>query len=176
METSESSSGSRGSGFALTLVEGAFKHCPPYVGWRVLAAALRAAGLRLGKASVFWGVPTFSGGADVCNRLSIGAHCGFNLGCHFEVDDDVTIEDHVSVGHQVTFLTRQPRGNGAAHAAATAPVHIGAGAWLGSRCVVMPGVTIGAGAVIGAASVVVENVPPNVLYSGGRKVSLAKWR
>jgi acetyltransferase-like isoleucine patch superfamily enzyme len=40
----------------------------------------------------------------------------------------------------------------------------------------MPGVTIGAGSVIGASVVVTEDVPPNVLFSGGRKISIAKWR
>lgn len=47
-----------------------------------------------------------------------------------------------------------------------APVHIGAGAWLGQNVVVMPGVTIGAGAVIGANSVVLSDVPARAVAVG----------
>jgi len=143
-----------------------------------MAAALRVAGIKLGKSSAFWGLPTFSGSGNVGSRLSIGEHCGFNLGCHFELEDSVTIEDHVSVGHQVMFLTkkRDASGNALHGPTLTAPVRVCQGAWLGARCVVMPGVTIGAGSVIGASVVVAEDVPPNVLLSGGRKISIAKWR
>jgi maltose O-acetyltransferase len=168
----EPPSGGPRRSFALGLVERVFRRCPPYTVWRSMAAALRGVGVRMGKSSVFWGLPSFGGSGDVSTRLSIGEHCGFNLGCHFELDDTITIEDHVSVGHQVMFLTRRRTGEGPA----TAPVRVGAGAWLGARCVVMPGVSIGAGSVIGASVVVSEDVPPNVLLSGGRKISIAKWR
>jgi maltose O-acetyltransferase len=164
----------RESALGLALVERAFSWCPPYVAWRTMAMALRGAGLKIGRTSTFWGMPSFSGSGNICSRLSIGESCGFNLGCHFELDDSITIEDHVSVGHQVLFLTRKAGVNGGAPT--TAPVRICQGAWLGARCVVLPGVTIGAGSVIGASVVVAEDVPPNILFSGGRKISIAKWR
>jgi acetyltransferase-like isoleucine patch superfamily enzyme len=47
-----------------------------------------------------------------------------------------------------------------------APVHIGAGAWLGQNVVVMPGVTIGEGAVVGANSVVTRDVPARSVAAG----------
>jgi acetyltransferase-like isoleucine patch superfamily enzyme len=37
-------------------------------------------------------------------------------------------------------------------------------------------VTVGAGSVIGANVVVRDDVPPNTLLMGSRKLSLAKWR
>lgn len=129
----------------------------------------------MGKSSAFWGLPTFSGSGNIGPRLTIGEHCGFNLGCHFELEASITIEDHVSVGHQVMFLTKKRDGSPSGSPAA-APIRICQGAWLGTRCVVMPGVTIGAGSVVGASVVVAEDLPPNVLLSGGRKISIAKWR
>lgn len=159
----------------LGLVERAFGWIPPYIGWRTMAAALRVSGIKIGKFSTFWGLPTFSGSGNIGPRLTIGDHCGFNLSCHFELDDSITIEDHVSVGHQVMFLTKKRDARGDL-SGATAPVRVCQGAWLGARAVVMPGVTIGAGSVIGASVVVAEDIPPNVLFSGGRKISIAKWR
>jgi putative colanic acid biosynthesis acetyltransferase WcaF len=48
----------------------------------------------------------------------------------------------------------------------TAPIEIGADAFVGARAFVLPGVTIGAGAIIGAAAVVTRDVPPNVVAAG----------
>src|SRR5207247_10579712 len=43
---------------------------------------------------------------------------------------------------------------------------IGASAFVGVHCVVLPGVTIGARAVVGAGSVVTKHVPPGVVVAG----------
>lgn len=45
-------------------------------------------------------------------------------------------------------------------------VRIGDRAWLGPRCVILPGVTIGAGAVIAAGAVVTKDVSPYTLVGG----------
>lgn len=41
----------------------------------------------------------------------------------------------------------------------TAPIVVGAGAWLAAECFVMPGITIGEGTVIGARAVVTKDMP-----------------
>lgn len=41
----------------------------------------------------------------------------------------------------------------------SAPIEVGAGAFIGARAFVLPGVVIGEGAVVGACSVVTRNVP-----------------
>lgn len=50
--------------------------------------------------------------------------------------------------------------------AATAPVKIGRNVFIGTRSVVLKGVTIGDNSVIGAGSVVVKDIPPNVVAGG----------
>lgn len=45
-------------------------------------------------------------------------------------------------------------------------VTIGSDVWLGSRCIVLPGVTIGHGAVIGAAAVVTHDIEPYAVAVG----------
>lgn len=144
----------QGLGFALDFL-------PPFVGSRIITTSLRALGVQIGRTSRFWGIPRFQGNAR--KYLVIGESCGFNVRCRFEIGAPIVFEDHVSVGHEVTFLGREP-------------IRIGAGSWIGARAVIHPGVTIGPGSVIGALTEVKSDVAPNLLVLGTRKVSLANWR
>jgi acetyltransferase-like isoleucine patch superfamily enzyme len=124
-------------------------------------------------------MPTLLGSGNFAERLSIGELCGLNFGCYFELFAPITLADHVAVGHQVMFLTRTRNASGPERRGApigAEPIVIEAGCWLGSRCVILPGVTVGAGSVVGANVVVRESLPPNTLLAGARKISIAKWR
>jgi maltose O-acetyltransferase len=124
-------------------------------------------------------MPQLVGTGDFYSRLTVGTYCGFNVGCYFELEDRITIGDHVAVGHDVMFLTRtydasNPKRRG--RPTGSAPIEVGEGAWLGARCTILPGVKIGAGSVVGASVVVAKDVPANVLLMGNRAISIAKWR
>jgi maltose O-acetyltransferase len=165
--------------WGIRLVEGVFTSCPPFVVARATTFAMRAAGVRIGEATVFWGMPQLVGPGDIASRLSVGTYCGFNARCYFELDAKITIGDHVAVGQDVMFLTRTRDGSRPSQrgeVTGSAPIEIGNGAWLGARCTIMPGVKIGAGCVIAASVVVAKDVPPNILLMGTRSLSLAKWR
>jgi len=47
-----------------------------------------------------------------------------------------------------------------------APVTIKAGAWLGPRSIVLPGVTVGEGAIVMPGALVNKDVPPNTRVAG----------
>lgn len=137
--------------------------------------AMRAAGLRIGKSSLFFGLPTLVGPEPLQDRFSVGSDCGFNAGSFFDLEDSVTIGDHVAVGHDVMFLTSGFRGEGEV-APRSAPIVVENGVWLGARAVLLPGVTIGESSVIAAGVVVSKSVPANTLFAGATKVSIARWR
>lgn len=126
----------------------------------------------MGHATLFGGLPRLTGRGPITSRLQIGAHCGFNDGCEFDLEAPITIGNHVSVGHEVRFLTKICQDG----IETAAPITVGDGAWLGSRCTLLGGVTVGAGSVIGAGVTITTDVPPNTLMTGAKSVSLARWR
>ncbi len=145
---------------------------PPFTLNRIRLLALKACGLSVGGATLFWGLPKLTGRGPIASRLRVGTYCGFNDGCLFDLEAPITIGDHVSVGHEVRFLTTlRQEGIGIA-----APITVGDGVWLGARCTILGGVTVGAGSVIGAGVTVTADVPPNTLMTGAKPISLAKWR
>jgi maltose O-acetyltransferase len=164
----------------LSLVELMLRPLPPFVGARAISLGLRLAGAKVASSTIFWGMPTLAGShSDLASRLEIGELCGLNFGCYFELDATVSLADHVAIGHEVMFLTRSRTDGDPTQRGAEAepkPIRVEAGAWIGSRCTLLPGVTVGAGAVVGASVVVREDVPPNTLLAGTRKISLARWR
>lgn len=156
----------------LAMVRALWSVVPPFTLNRMRLVALKLCGIRTGQATLFWGMPQLVGRGPITSRLQIGSFCGFNDGCVFNLTAPVAIGNHVSVGHEVRFLTNlRPEDNQAA-----APITVGDGVWLGTRCTLMGGVTIGAGTVIGAGVTVTADVPPNTLVTGAKPISLAKWR
>jgi acetyltransferase-like isoleucine patch superfamily enzyme len=156
----------------LTLVRAVLGFLPAFTFNHARVLALRACGIRIGRKTMFWGLPRLTGRGAVASRLQVGAHCGFNDGCEFDLEAPISIGDHVSVGHEVRFLTS----SGAEDGGIAAPITVGDGAWLGARCMVRGGVSIGAGSVIGAGVTVASDVAPSMLVTGGKPISLAKWR
>jgi serine acetyltransferase len=55
------------------------------------------------------------------------------------------------------------------------PVRIGAGSWLGTGAVVLPGVTVGEHSVIGAGAVVSRDVPPRSVVVGNPARVVRQW-
>ena len=82
----------------------------------------------------------------------------------------VTIEKDVFSGHDIMILTGQHDytkfGKDRKKFSHIKPVHIKEGAWLASRCIILPGVTVGKHSVVGAGSVVTHNVPDYTLVAG----------
>ena len=126
-------------------------------------------GWRIHRTAFLADVPAWSGPGRIQRRLTIGPNCWINVGCRFDLSDDISIGPGVALGHDVLILTSTHRlGDHHRRAAelTVGPVTIDEGAWIGARAVILPGRTIGAGAVVAAGAVVTQDVPPDVMVGG----------
>jgi len=103
-------------------------------------------------------------------RLVVGDYTFIGRGCEIDVSDSVTIGAHTLLAPNV-FITDHAHNHakGVRHdeqGRRGAPVVIGEDAWIGTRAVILAGVTIGDGAIIGAGAVVTKNVEPNAIVAG----------
>lgn len=85
-----------------------------------------------------WG----GGGVKIGNRVMVGTHTSIS---------SLTHDYHSEIMYN-TLVRR--------------PVTIGDDVWIGSNCVILPGVSIGRGVVIGAGSVVTKDLPKNTVAYG----------
>jgi acetyltransferase-like isoleucine patch superfamily enzyme len=103
-------------------------------------------------------------------RLAVGDYTFIGTGAEIDVEQSVTIGAHTLIAPNV-FITDHTH-NAAAEVrldeqgGRSAPVVIGNDAWIGTRAVVLAGVTIGDGAIVGAGAVVTKDVPPNAIAAG----------
>lgn len=110
--------------------------------------------------------------------LGIGLHLGkrvfINRKCYFDLKANVYMDDYVTVGHGVTFITSHhtvgPEHNRGGHVVKGCvegkDIHLKKGCWIGANATIMPGVTIGKGAVVAAGSIVNKDVPENTIVAG----------
>jgi acetyltransferase-like isoleucine patch superfamily enzyme len=102
--------------------------------------------------------------------LTIGDHAFIGTGSEIDVALSVTIGAHALIAPNV-FITDHAHNHAAgAHldeqGSRNAAVVIGDDAWIGTRAIILPGITIGSGAIIGAGAVVTKDVPPNAIAAG----------
>ncbi len=102
---------------------------------------------------------------QIGNRVLIGR--GSSIVGHFQI----TIEDDVFFGPNV-YVTDQNHGFEdltipiGKQSMPEEPVRIGAGSWIGTNTVVLPGVTIGTHVAVGAGSIVTSDLPDNSVAVG----------
>ncbi|MDA3799470.1 MAG: acyltransferase [Kiritimatiellae bacterium] len=109
-------------------------------------------------------------GGDICvfagGMLEVGkGFCNSNV--NIRCKKNIKIGDNVAISHDVTIMDSDG-GHSLDYVGyqAFSPVVIEDNVWIGSRAMILKGVTIGKGAVIAAGAVVTKNVPPNTLVAG----------
>lgn len=129
----------------------------------------RVVGLRLGAhSSLFMGLHLQFRGRPRAGRpgITIGDHTVVNAGCHLDGRGGLVIGDNVSISAGTWILTDEHDINDPRFPEILAPVVIEDYVFVGSKAMILPGVTIGRGAVIGAGAVVTEDVPAFQIVGG----------
>lgn len=113
---------------------------------------------------------------QIGNNVFIGSMSLLDSVVGITVEDDVLISFHVNISdtnahsiklsERVGDLAQTIAGHRRWDHTVSRPVHIGRGAWIGMRAVILKGVTIGEGAVVGAGSVVSQDVAPWTIVAG----------
>ena len=94
---------------------------------------------------------------DCGKNIHIGKRVFINMGCKFQDQGGIFVDDGALIGHNVVLATlnhdRRPE---ARSSMIPAPIHIGKHVWIGANATVLPGVTIGDGAIV------VREVPADI--------------
>ena len=98
-------------------------------------------------------------------KLHIGDRCWIGEGVWFHN------QDHIYIGHDVvisqeTFLTTGSHAHRRDMALLTKPIHVDAGVWITSRCIVLGGTNVGRSALITPGTVATGDVAANTIWSG----------
>ena len=113
------------------------------------------------------------------SQIEIGDNSGIGVNCR--VCGPVKIGDNVMMGPEVIVLTvshkydrldipmleqghKEPE-----------PVIIGDDVWIGTRAIILPGISVGKGAIIGASAVVTKDVPEYAVVCGN-PAKIIKYR
>jgi maltose O-acetyltransferase len=129
----------------------------------VRVAVLRSAGIRVGRAQIRSDV-TFT-----TSNVEIGSQAYVNRGCFFDSQGGITIGARVHLGYGVICCTSTHEPGDASCRAGTGqvqPVNIKDGCWIGTRAVILPGVTVGEGCVVASGAIVIRDCAPHGLYGG----------
>jgi acetyltransferase-like isoleucine patch superfamily enzyme len=142
-------------------------HIPSFAlrrGWyrRVLGISFgEHAGVHLGCYIWFYGP-----GQIRRDGVHIGAYSRINRDCTLDVRGSIWIGDNVSVSPEVMILTAAHGVDDPLFRVETRRVVIEDHVYIGSRAIILPGVTLGRGSVVAAGAVVTRDVPPLGIVAG----------
>jgi maltose O-acetyltransferase len=139
------------------------------------AQLLRLSGFSLGAGTRVHGSLRLNGPPSYTQNLTVGAGCTIEANCILDLSERISIGERVTLAPGVMILTSTHELDFAAHRAGPVqvkPVTVGDGAWLGARCILLPGVNVGAGAVVEPGAVVNVDVAADTRVGGVPAVKL----
>lgn len=112
-------------------------------------------------------------------NIRIGDYSGLGINCRLY--GPVSLGKHVMMGPDVIIITSNHKSDRLdipmteQGGTGPDPVVIGDDVWIGTRVIILPGVTIGHGAVLAAGAVVTKDVRPYAIV-GGNPAKLIRYR
>lgn len=132
----------------------------------------RALGIQIGeRAGVHMGAYVWFWGPREVRRIGvrIGRNSRIGRNCTIDARSPLTIGDNVALSPEVMILAGTHDVNDPKFADSEVgpwAVAIEDHVWIGTRAMIMPGVTVGRGAVVAAGAVVTKDVPPLTIVAG----------
>ena len=111
---------------------------------------------------------------DSPSGLRIGRNSTVNMDCRLDTRGGIVIGDNVSVSADVRILTADHDPQSPTFESRVAGVILEDYVFIGTRAVILPGITVGKGAVVAAGSVVTRDVPPRTIVGGTPAKSLGR--
>ncbi len=99
-------------------------------------------------------------------NLALGDYATISHGVDLYTVDQVEVGDHATVSQRAFLCTATHDVDHPNMPLVTAPVRVGAGAWICAEAYIHPGVEIGVDAVAGVRSVVLKSVPDRHVVGG----------
>ncbi|SEJ39052.1 maltose O-acetyltransferase [Dyadobacter sp. SG02] len=103
---------------------------------------------------------------DAPGNLTIARNSVINAHCRIDNRGSVFIGENVSISNEVCILTADHDMDSYDFSGRNRPVVIGNLVWIGTRAMILPGVTVGDGAVVAAGAVVTRAVEPFDVVGG----------
>jgi len=105
-------------------------------------------------------------------RLTIGNHVWIGESVWIDCLDEVTLADHVCLSQGAMLECGNHDYSRPSFDLITAPIHIEAGAWIGAKSFVGPGVRVGNHAVLAAGSVATSDLEAGFIYRGNPAIQV----
>lgn len=118
--------------------------------------------IKVGKGSTFFMGSYF----DCIGGLTIGSHSVVNQNCRLDGRGGLFIGNNVSISAEVMLLTADHDPQSPQFAGRTQPIVIDDYAWIGTRAMILPGITLGKGSVVAAGALVTKDVAPYAIVAG----------
>ena len=110
----------------------------------------------------------FFGGSEVIapQNIRIAGNCHIGRFCQIDGRGGIGIGRNVVIASHTLLITADHDPQASDFGGRLAPIVVGDRVWLGSRVIILKGVTLGEGAVVAAGSVVHRDVDPWTIVSG----------
>ena len=101
-----------------------------------------------------------------CGSFVMGHHSVVNQNCRLDNRGTIIIGNNVSISADVTILTADHDLQSTSCESRCRRVTINDNVFIGTRALLLPGITVGTGAAIGAGAVVTKDVPAYTIVAG----------
>ena len=103
---------------------------------------------------------------DALKNFKLGKNSVVNQNCRLDNRAGITIGENVSISSEVCILTADHDLQTCDFAGRLRPVNIEDYVFIGTRAMILPGVTLGKGCAVAAGAVVTKSVPPLTIVAG----------